>query len=1618
MSSLFDVGKSAVQSYRQALAVTGQNIANINTEGYKRRTADLEEVAGSQGGITSLANQSGLGVRVADIRRAFDGFLLARTNSSNSNYQKVNVFLDNLQQLENTLLPTKGGLGEQIGRFFSALSDAASAPTDLASRAVAIEVGKSLVASFNGLAQQLDQFQKAAVEQANTGATELSLLAKELAGINAKILSSGQSGQTPNALLDLRDRTISEMSLLTSLTVDYSDLGVAKVSIGSSGTGPILVDGSNYSTAGYVESFGRIQVTIGSGANRRPTSQVDSGSLSGAIDAFSLIDEVKQELDNLAFLVSSEVNSQHSKGFDLDGRAGKPMFSTFGLTAEISPSASDDIRVQIDIVDPLVLPSGTLVARFNKEKGLWAVEGDALPAPIVGKDVLRGPGFTITVTGTPNNADFFELKRAVSAAANIQFLLSKPQEIAASSLLTVEASLKNTSEASLEANAVAQPKTEDLMDVSRTLKNSLSPLEATNFLANGLAGVISAGTPNAKIASFAKQSLAKFQLQSLVLSKAQQLTFQRVDSSNDGPHTFDISYGTAYPNATSEGMWLDSSEIADLLNAGVLRSNAGLSISDLGIHASGKGGTLTFASSTGNFVSNGGGLAAISAGVARVEAIVSDAVEASDFQIFTREGRHIAGTALTQEEITNLMSAANGFSAEANYRADYLNDEMNAYRDIGLNISQTGGLYRVETGSDGTFAYSAGGTAFVPASNTSEHDLTVAVSNGQTATISVGNGSSAKQVAKDANQAFNSLGVRAEARLVTELYGFGSGKYDFYLESENRMPIRITAEVTSTDVTNLASEINQITSDTGVTAKLTADKKRIILESGAGEDIVFSNLTETSPQFFARIVDEDNVPAITPIATVSSSGLFGNLDLAQTTLTAVNSVGGGRNATFDVTLVNGVASVALNQSGNGYKVGDTMVIKGSALGGVDGVNDLTITVETISAASAVALGSGIGNNRVSSARFSGQLFFSSSESFNIVSPSATKIASRDPNLGGMASIESNLTGDVKTIDFEVNTDIDVSLAGADGSAAVAAAATYHLSIPSATSAVSFSATVSASAVSPLNKTEVNKAILSAIRDQAPLSSLSGNLPAASKQVTTFGFVGDVGVSAANDSVTVKINGVTVPVDLTNIDGNNTSAINADGVTTAIMNAVNSANLGVVASKALVDGTNQVVLTGGTVGQSFSVESFTFTDADAGGGSLSLISTQSAKSFPPDGSTVSLSYEGQNYTLTMQNGEIVVAGGEPGRLTAYYDGNDKLQVFGGGSISGESITVTADTVVAGNKANAVLFGIDDNTTRFASSVVTLADGLPALNLTFDGNSVAVSLANDGAITLNPPAAGLTARWESATNTTGRLIFEYDAASHNLQFEKPANKLGFKVTDHTVSLYEDKIRATANDGLAFRVDAEATSLASSIVEMSNIANEDLLIIFTGSGAKSLGAVFDEPHPNVEPEELKVRVLNESGSLIEIFDGNSGHSIATRSLEHNRATYAGKEFELLGNAAINDEFYVLQNKNGGGDARNLEKILRLQFLDVNGPNSGGFQRVFGTIVAGLGEAVRSGEIALEAAEASRNAAEEAEAEFSGVNLDEEAASLLEFQQAYQASARILSTARELFRSLIEVV
>ena len=126
MGSLFEIAKSGIQAYRQALSVTGQNIANVNTEGYSKRDVALEEIGGVQGGVTDVSDQTGLGVRVDEIRRSFNEYITERLRSAHSSYEQINQFSSEINILENDLLPEGSDLSTFIGKFFSTLQEVAS----------------------------------------------------------------------------------------------------------------------------------------------------------------------------------------------------------------------------------------------------------------------------------------------------------------------------------------------------------------------------------------------------------------------------------------------------------------------------------------------------------------------------------------------------------------------------------------------------------------------------------------------------------------------------------------------------------------------------------------------------------------------------------------------------------------------------------------------------------------------------------------------------------------------------------------------------------------------------------------------------------------------------------------------------------------------------------------------------------------------------------------------------------------------------------------------------------------------------------------------------------------------------------------------------------------------------------------------------------------------------------------------------------------------------------------------------------------------------------------------------------------------------------------------------
>ncbi len=296
-----------------------------------------------------------------------------------------------------------------------------------------------------------------------------------------------------------------------------------------------------------------------------------------------------------------------------------------------------------------------------------------------------------------------------------------------------------------------------------------------------------------------------------------------------------------------------------------------------------------------------------------------------------------------------------------------------------------------------------------------------------------------------------------------------------------------------------------------------------------------------------------------------------------------------------------------------------------------------------------------------------------------------------------------------------------------------------------------------------------------------------------------------------------------------------------------------------------------------------------------------------------------------------------------------------------------------------------------------------------------------MAADGTISHTPTTTGFSASFNISSGTTGRLTLAHslDTGPINFLTDNSLKDFGFPVSEYGVKLLTDKIQVKSSLGNMVDMTANATSLAEKSITMNNLPNEDLIVIINGSGARSISTTYDLAPPLDVFEPLSVEVISQDGQSIEIIDTETGHSIASRVLNREgQTTAAGYEINFSGEPELGDLFFLESNAEGVGDARNIDAIIKLQEKNLTNANSGSFRDIFSEIVTSVGSSVRSSEINKNAAEGMRNAALEGDLSYSGVNLDEEAASLMEFQQAYQASARILSTAREMFNSLLDVI
>ena len=873
MAGILDIAKSAVNAHREALNQTGQNIANASTEGYRRREAVLAEVSGSQSELNAKTQQQGLGVRVSEIRRGFDQSLQNRAMNATAGFASTETMLEQLRVLENTLLPADGDLTVAMGAFFSAMTDVAASPDDLSARNLLLSQATSLTQAFAINTESVAVLADDTYDMTVAAADRVNALTSAVAKVNEQLRSGSYS--TPSlALMDERDRLLGLLAEEVGISVDFGSRQEANVRLGINGSGPLLVSGVESQNLFMTRREDQLDVVTGAGRN--VTSSADSGLLRGAIDSYAVTGQALTRLDQLARDLVSQTNKIHAQGVDLNGRPGGAMFASAAFVANVPPKADDRLSADFTPEPGGVDSISSLVAQFDKGTSQWLVRDQSGQLLGKGHGVIETNAGVVRIDGKAQEGDIIEFSRMKGDAQRLEFLLVDPESIAAASSVLGTARASNLGGAVISV-AMAEQRLSGLPLLSDRLPNSLSGVTASTFRNPGFVGIIPQGAGSVELASFATQpnvlmtatnmrDLETFSFNYEGLNYEFDLNKFPDPDAQDGVGQFDVVRDIPAFNAlvannggTTDGLNIlqvyEGKDIPDLLNQGVLqgRDQAGnwVSLADLGMHAAGDGVSLSIVAAKGEFSQPS--MSATNPSVNDVQAVARAAVDASQIQVFTREGRHIAGSSLSPTEIQQFLTTDNGFLSEAEYRADYLNAAQGVgYRGLDINRYVDAGTFRanfsIVSSADGISSGNGVITSGVnPSPSTVAQNLTIDVPQlGLTSEVSVLGGLSAKDAAVAINQEMAAHGIHASAQTKVAISltdPASTGPVSFELSTPGGTSVSIEAVVTgASGLDELAKRINEYTIATGVSAHLTAGNQTLILEDASGRDVMLSGL--------------------------------------------------------------------------------------------------------------------------------------------------------------------------------------------------------------------------------------------------------------------------------------------------------------------------------------------------------------------------------------------------------------------------------------------------------------------------------------------------------------------------------------------------------------------------------------------------------------------------------------------------------------------------------------------------------------------------------------------------------------------------------------------------------
>lgn len=330
---------------RTGLDVVGQNIANVNTDGYTRQRVTQSSIeAAARVGLYSTGVQPGQGVSVDGIARIGDRFADAQVRGAAgaAGYQGVRASVT--AALESSLgEPGTTGLSTQLTKFWSAWQDVSNNPSAAAPAAVLLGQAQTVAGTLASGYKAVDDQWTSQRQQVDGLASQLNTAATQVADLNVRIRTAQQQGVSTNELVDARSVLTEKIATLAGGTVRDNADGTVDVVVG----GNALVSGDSARQVRVTGDYTLATATAGVSLEwtHRPGDAVslDGGSIAGSLSVLAparpggaggVLAEAAASYDALATQLATQVNAVHTTGTTADGTTGHAFFAfTAGVPA-------------------------------------------------------------------------------------------------------------------------------------------------------------------------------------------------------------------------------------------------------------------------------------------------------------------------------------------------------------------------------------------------------------------------------------------------------------------------------------------------------------------------------------------------------------------------------------------------------------------------------------------------------------------------------------------------------------------------------------------------------------------------------------------------------------------------------------------------------------------------------------------------------------------------------------------------------------------------------------------------------------------------------------------------------------------------------------------------------------------------------------------------------------------------------------------------------------------------------------------------------------------------------------------------------------------------------------